>query len=358
MNLIKSSLVSLSIVSVSILIALILFELGLRLTTADDGWEKTTELNFLRNFDYNYSIKDLYEASVDEVNYSRDEFGLRDNCQDPSHIRILTVGGSTTDLKYVSLNDTYQIVLEKLISSYAGQEVCVSNAGIDGHSTYGHIATFKYWFPLIPNLNPEYVLLYIGINDAILVRTKEVGIKPSLKKLYTVQRLLPLYRYLRDRFFDNERDTYTKHNRAHYTVNDYVVSKLNDNTKSLTGINTAGFRSRLETILGHISNMGAKPICVTQPHRYVMKINGEMFGIPNIGRSDFSGLDYDYSIRSLNNVMKELCGDSLIDLYSVPFNEEHFYDGVHTTEAGSRYIGQSIYRGLLDGGKLTVFQKN
>ena len=364
MSLIKKFLVPSLIVSISILIALIMFEVGLRLITKDDGWEIPTELNFLRNFDYNYSIKGLYEAPVDVVEYSRNEFGLRDNCHEPSLIRILTIGGSTTDLKYVSLNDAYQTVLGNLISSYVGQEVCVSNAGIDGHSTYGNLATFKYWLPLIPNLNPEYVLLYIGVNDAQLLRHMrgDYGvsrIKLLLKKkLYLVQRLLPFYRYVRDSFFDNERDLYTNHKPAHYTANDYVVSKLHDNVEPLTVVNTAGFRDRLETILGNISNMGAKPICVTQPHRFIMEIRGQTLGIPNVMAADFSGLDFDYSIRSLNNVMRELCGDNLIDLYSAPFNEEHFYDGVHTTAKGSRYIGQMLYEGLLNGGKLTVFQQH
>ena len=56
----------------------------------------------------------------------------------------------------------------------------------------------------------------------------------------------------------------------------------------------------------------------------------------------FSGLDYDYSIKSLNSVMKKLCGDLYIDMYNQKFLPEHFYDGTHNTDRGSKLIGNLI----------------
>ena len=38
---------------------------------------------------------------------------------------------------------------------------CVTNAGVDGHSTWGHIFAFEHWFPLIPDLKPKFVSRYV-----------------------------------------------------------------------------------------------------------------------------------------------------------------------------------------------------
>jgi hypothetical protein len=45
--------------------------------------------------------------------------------------------------------------------------------GVDGHSTFGHIATFDKWFPLIPNLKAKYIISYIGIHDSGLKNEKK-----------------------------------------------------------------------------------------------------------------------------------------------------------------------------------------
>ena len=41
----------------------------------------------------------------------------------------------------------------------------IYNASTDGKSVSGYINDFNFWFPKIPNFNPEYVIFYIGIND-------------------------------------------------------------------------------------------------------------------------------------------------------------------------------------------------
>ena len=124
------------IVVVSTLFSIFLFEIILRILGTEAGWIKTMEANVLRDFKFEYNIKGLYRAVDDTVLYERDEFGLRDDCISPQNIEILTIGGSTTDQIYLKLSDTYQAVLGDLISRQIGGEICVSNAGIDGHSTY------------------------------------------------------------------------------------------------------------------------------------------------------------------------------------------------------------------------------
>lgn len=347
----------------SIAVLLTIMELSLRVILDDGGWGKVENINVLRNFNYKYKLNELYPSNNEFVSYERNQFGLRDDCKDPSDIDILTIGGSTTDQRYVANESTWQFVLGRLLTQEKGRKICVSNAGVDGHSTYGHIEAFKNWFPLIPRLHPKYVMLYIGINDANFQRPFEYnpgfdtndnsGIKSFLKGQSTVRLLMPLFRYIRDGSA-NEGPAYAGHKPKAYELTEYSISTLNSETKYKSKLNADIFRERLTIILKGISEMNAEPICITQPHLLTIKKNGINYGVPNIIGSNFSGLDHDYSIREINKVIYELCGERVVDLYTQNYEQNYFYDGIHTTAIGSEYIGKKMFesikiKGLLHG---------
>jgi hypothetical protein len=154
------------------------------------------------------------------VSNSRDEFGLRGACKDPKDITILTLGGSTTDLRLISDGKTYQDVLQALLREEMGVDICISNAGVDEHSTFGHLASFDKWFPLIPRLKPKYFLLYIGINAAGFF-SKPISVFDTYKRsndsslLSTLREKSALYQLLkksRDIFLSlNSNNAYTEH---------------------------------------------------------------------------------------------------------------------------------------------------
>ncbi len=352
MNSIKKLVVLLTAWAISFLLVALLFEVGLRVKESGDVWSKTQDINLLRDVEYQYELNGLYESEINTVKYVRNEFGLRDDCASPQEIDILTIGGSTTDQRYVAFKDTFQSTLQKLLSEHSRKKVCVSNAGLDGHSTHGHIRAFQDWFPLIPNLKPQYVLLYIGINDANFnIGGPNVGfdvntagsIKGFLKSLSLVRTLYPLYRFVRDGG-GKQRLPYAGHNPTKPSDLDYTITELNDQTKAQSKIHAEAFRGRLKSILASITTMGASPVCVTQPHRFLRNIGGTAKGIPNVLGDGFSGLDYDYSVKKLNAVMMDLCGKkNTIDIHSANFEDRHFYDGVHTTGIGSQYLGKMIF---------------
>jgi hypothetical protein len=100
--------------------------------------------------------------------YKKDEFGFRGNYKNISNVKIITVGGSTTDERWIDENLTWSHLLQKkLENTYAN--IKVANAGTMGQSTIGHLKNFEIWFNQIPNLKPEYFIYYIGINDSILL---------------------------------------------------------------------------------------------------------------------------------------------------------------------------------------------
>ena len=141
--LVNRTLVSLLVVILSCFFGVILIELGLRIVNYDNDWIKTEEANILKDFQFSYDASYLYKSDFSRINYVRNEYALRDACESPSDIDILTVGGSTTDQRYVPYEFTYQAILQERLKEVFDDFGCVSNAGVDGHSTWGHIFSFE-----------------------------------------------------------------------------------------------------------------------------------------------------------------------------------------------------------------------
>ena len=100
-------------VMISCLIGVAVVEITLRIVNSNDQWAKTREANILRNFQFSYDVTQLYKGDTPIVEYVRNQYGLRDACESPSEIDILTIGGSTTDQRYVSFASTYQAIMEE-----------------------------------------------------------------------------------------------------------------------------------------------------------------------------------------------------------------------------------------------------
>lgn len=93
---------------------------------------KLNRLNLVKSQTFQYDVSALYGTATPLIRYSRDRYGLRGDYDDnPARIELLTVGGSTTDQRFVSDGDTWQDVLQKQFAA-AGTPVVVANAGVDG----------------------------------------------------------------------------------------------------------------------------------------------------------------------------------------------------------------------------------
>lgn len=311
-------------------------------------------MNIVRNRSYVYDVSGVYDASDPAVAYRRDEFGLRDDCASPADIDILTIGGSTTDQRLVPFESTYQKVMQDELSRELGRNACVSNAGVDGHSTYGHVMAFRHWLPLIPRLEPKIIIFYIGLNDATVIDNgphrfdrREDDWYTSLKRLKVVQLAL---------WAANVAVSFYRRPAPHKawasSRAEYDQVQLKPDTARLSAINAEKFRGRLRIMLAEAGEYGAEVMCVTQPSRMVLRKDGKSYGLryKTAASNDkmYSGLDWDYFLRELNEVMRQECGDDrLVDLYKLPFDRSLFYDDMHTTPAGSEKVGRELSDWLL-----------
>jgi hypothetical protein len=97
-----------------------------------------------------------------EVSYVRDNYGLRGVHEPLERIELVTVGGSTTDQRYITEGKTWPDILRALTG------LAVANAGIDGMSSFGHFLAVYEWLHRIANFHPKCYVHLIGVNDATI----------------------------------------------------------------------------------------------------------------------------------------------------------------------------------------------
>ncbi|GAB0058237.1 hypothetical protein SIID45300_02583 [Candidatus Magnetaquicoccaceae bacterium FCR-1] len=322
-----------------------------------DPWEAANRLNIIRDRHVVYQVGNLYGPGTESVVYSRDAHGLRGGCKEPGKIRILSVGGSTTDQRYIGDGQTFQDRLQQRLEKTLQRPVCIANAGVDGHSTFGHLAAFDHWFPRIPDLKPAYVLLYIGINDAGLrdqpnagfddPTGRRVGVWAVIKERSAIFAAVRKLSFVVTGLYTKK--AYAGHALRPPTPGEYTETALSPGVEPLIARNGEAFRARLEQLLEKTRALGAKPICVTQPHRFVATTPEGVKGTANVfehqGRF-YNGLDYATSLQVLNGVMRTVCpqaGGVFIDIAAQPFELADFYDPVHLTPTGAVRLGGYLF---------------
>ena len=78
-----------------------------------------------------------------------------------AHLTFVAVGGSTTECRFLSDGKTWpDRVAARLSESF--ESTWVNNAGLDGHSTFGHRVLLDQ---VLLELEPDYLLFLVGVND-------------------------------------------------------------------------------------------------------------------------------------------------------------------------------------------------
>lgn len=354
----RSALLLLGAGFVTLCVGVVILELMFGHWLRSGSWSDVERMNVVRNQQLSYDVGHIYGPDAKPIRYTRDEYGLRGSCREPERIDIVTLGGSTTDQVYIADGQTWQDVLQQRINaSRPDSPVCVANAGVDGHTTFGHIAALERWFPLIPKFRPRYYLLYIGINDAAL-RSKQSAFdenadasdifahaKGAIKNNSALYGLI--HRLHRPGSGDGP--VFAAHKLVYPKDADYTSTESAPDIQTFVHSSSTAFAERLLTILRGIKGRGGKPICVSQPSIIYKHFDDGWRGIPNVfsvSGHQFNGLDYRASILSLNGVMASECtkaGGHYIDLEGRPFALTDYYDGVHLSPAGAAKVGEYLF---------------
>ena len=311
-------------------------------------------LNVLADVKLKYDVSSLYPTADKHIEYTRDRYGLRGDFTNIDAIDVVVLGGSTTDQRYVDDQAEWVRVFQEetgLISA---------NAGVDGHSTFGHLKSFHLWFPKIPRFNPKIIIFYVGVNDFykeagygrdnFYEGERYEGSVGKLKYYLKTSHLFFLYRLLAGIVKAKEANV------GHKSM-DFDALEITETPLLNKAVYIPLMQRRLETYYGRLNKlvdeavrMGSTPIFVTQT-TLEQVLYRQRSGGTN-GQSDYdearvNGLDRFYMRQILNETTMKICRERVvarcIDLgKKLQFSEDDFYDFVHNTPSGARKIGEFV----------------
>jgi lysophospholipase L1-like esterase len=294
-----------------------------------------------RNINELYKIK-IYDNDY-QFEYKRNSNGFRSSKSDElSKIKYVFLGGSTGNERFLPEDLT---IVGKLNTLFKKEEatIRIMNASVDGKTSRGHLNDFKFWFPKLKNFNPDYFIVYVGINDAVVNQeekydlTFDDNIFKNLRDYITNNSVIvETIKKLKWKYFktttlkydvDNTKNLYTN-----FLFINYAKAKKIHNLKSLKLKHKNlynRYENRISELTQKVLNKKSKIIFVTQ-----IKHNGlkdEKLFLLNETLKDFS-VKNNIDVIKLDEIYMGSKGD--------------FYDKVHTTEQGSHKIAIIIQNKL------------
>ena len=324
----------------------------------------------------NYKFKHEFFSSEYNGIYSKNSDGLRGNFDSNLNIKVLALGGSTTDQRYLSDNDTWPNQLQKYFEKI-DKNFKVANAGIDGQSTIGHIWNFKNWFTNIANLKPKIIIFYIGINDLIPVKKSHYDfakIEFKFNKVYFKQLIKnnsAIY-YLSKTIYSNSfgRKQILKFNKNILSSNIEYSIKPSISKTNLELYEKKYLKKnvnfRLNVLLNETQKYNAIPLFITQGTKRWIKKNNLYYGlisenkktemkidnkIININSADLGILEEKFSNNVINfcNEKKIFCIDGF-NSFELKINDT--YDLMHLNNLGSKKIAKKIFEKIINNKEL------
>jgi len=292
-------------------------------------------------------------ATTYNIVYQKDKFGFRGRKKTLDKIDILTVGGSTTDERYLKLEDTWSEKLEKKFKS-TYQNFDVVNAGIDGQSTNGHLWNFENWFNKLENFKPKYIIFYIGINEVL---SQQVNVYKHGNNYDNNTNISKLTFFRKIQYFlkKNNGITYKSYNLIYkkWFLKDkaqvghdalrkklkYIIPsekrKINYSTKEM-------FINNLKKLTEYSKSQNSIPIFVTQRTRRWHKENNIVYSVSKV---DFYKYEKEVSetILFFCEKNKLFCVDlnGILDL-----EENDTYDRIHLTTTGAEKVAEKIFNNI------------
>ena len=302
-----------------------------------------------------------YEINIDENGFIANGNLKKSN----SEIKILFLGGSTTETLKKKKKSRFPSVIERNLRSELDQTVNVYNGGVSGnHSMHSVFILLAKGIPLEPN----YAVLMHNINDfALLSKTESYWEAPKSRSLVvknvdgnftTIEdssrnilfniiktakdSLAPnLYTYLRPRLFADiqfHRDEFEGFSK---NFNDLDIDKVEQQ-----------FRSSITSFIKLSRAWNIEPILMTQANRIDPNLEYFQKWFIRYQRGVMTAREFSDVYKRLNEVIREIAlqeNVTLIDLdVLIPKNKEFLYDTIHVNEAGSILMADIVSAQILE----------
>ncbi len=184
---------------------------------------------------------------------------------------MLALGGSTTAERYIDDQDMWTAQLETGLRQ-SDCPMTIANAGVDGYSTVGDIASFNGWFDRVPGLKPRFMLVYVGINDAAVNPKaawyeKSVRYKSQWRQIehYVASRSALHRLHVALRGWWQARENQLIHDELPITAGtQWEPASLPLDFAATAAPKVESYRRRLSRLTALIRDFGARPVYITQ----------------------------------------------------------------------------------------------
>lgn len=268
------------------------------------------------------------------------------------YLSIITVGGSTTECRFLSDNRTWPFLVGQLLQNDF-RNVWVNNAGMDGHSSFGHQVLLQ---DHLVKVKPKVILFLIGINDVendqptFHDKLNTKGAFPSLKHyLYNNSEVLNvvinLFRGWKAQKHNNTTQQFHPPDKNKtLSIPDSVIAKrLARQSEYLPA-----FQQRIIQLIDTCKTYGIDPIMITQPDLYG-------YGVDSVTKADLAIAKIEdgmngklmWQLLEVYNSKTKQIGDSknvaVIDLaHEMPKNSWYYYDHSHFTNEGALKVAEIV----------------
>jgi lysophospholipase L1-like esterase len=308
------------------------------------------------------TIKNTINPKLDPViTNTRNSLGFRgpDTTKGFSgQLSIITVGGSTTECHFLTDNKTWPFRLGEYLSKDV-RNVWVNNAGLDGHSTFGHLLLLNDY---IIRLKPKMVIFLTGVNDienegpSFFDKLNTKNAYPDLLHfLYNNSEVINvavnICRGAKAQKFNNTTQEWKKPgNLGKLEMTREEINERLDRQQQYVD----KYGERLANIADVCKRNNITPVFLTQPCLY-----GD-------GKDSITGIDLakakveegmngellEEILRLYNNKMKAVCSAEkvfCIDLAAMmPKNSLYYYDQTHFTNEGADLVARLVEEKLKD----------
>lgn len=300
----------------------------------------------------------VYEADIpehpgleDKLKHTKNSLGFRGpEPNDSFRMKIICMGGSTTECFYLSDGRDWPSVLSARISGEM-PGIWVNNAGMDGQSTYGHLKLLKQH---VLRMKPDLILFMCGLNDMSLDtagRFDKTG--STLGSWYDALELPSVISNLSrlgkaKKVGLNHRFINSLRNEPKLIMNDSQLKARLIAEQYYLG----GYRNRLMELISLCRTNNIQPVFVAQSILYSDEsdlFTGEYLG--NLRTGVINGKARGLIIKMYNKVTFDVCSEQKIPFINLPArmpkDSRFYYDGYHFTNEGSEMAGEMIARELL-----------
>jgi lysophospholipase L1-like esterase len=292
-----------------------------------------------------------------EIVLSKNGLGFRgpELPRDPERwLTIVAIGGSTTECRFLTDGRDWPAVLARELSSRL-RNTWVNNAGLDGHSTYGHALLLGQ---RVAALHPKVVLFLVGVNDVerddlksqdrALAERRDTSLVTRLARHSAI--VAALQNLGRAREAEQLALRYRQLDLLHLPRLEPDAERTERVLRRQRHEYVRPFRERLDALLRLCAQEHITPVLLTQPALYgpaVDDVTGvDLARVEVDARRRWDGALAWGVLEEYNEATREAAaaaGAPLVDLArDLPKSSRFFYDFVHFTNEGSEAVGQLV----------------